>query len=178
MMHWTSPYRDPRPQPYLLTWHLTVQGRKAPTAVQLRSPPSRNVHTFSLWSILLASGRFASYGNVFFSFLISVICIFILSYSDAFICSQESIPVGCIPLAFLIPGRSPYRDPPGQRPLHTETPPAHRDSPCTETPPAQRPPDRDPLPVDRQTPVKTLFCPKFRLRAVTSVTLPTRLETG
>ena len=25
------------------------------------------------------------------------------------------------------------RPPPGQRPLHTETPPAHRDSPCTDT---------------------------------------------
>ena len=42
---------------------------------------------------------------------------------------QESIPVGCVPPAFLIVGGVPIETPPGQRP----------------PPLGQRPPDRDSL---------------------------------
>ena len=99
---------------------------------------------------------------------------------------QECIPVGCIlpacnhtgwvsvqgvSLTETLPGqRPPDRDPldgdpPGQRPHWTETP--------VQRPPGQTPWSSDLWcmlgqrpPVDRQTPVKTLPCPKLRLRAV------------
>ena len=60
-------------------------------------------------------------------------------------------------------------------------PPLWMETPLDADPPMQTPLDADAPgadPPDRQTPVKTLFCPKFRLRAVTTVTLPTRLKTG
>ena len=110
---------------------------------------------------------------------------------------QESILVGCIPPAFLIPGESPYRDPPGERPPQERDPPGETpgERPPGGGPPGQRPPDRD-LPegtwdqeqrplkgtwdqaarqevisyrdpsVDRQTPVKTIPCPKLCFLAV------------
>ena len=43
-------------------------------------------------------------------------------------------------------GGLPDRDPPGQRPLQTETPPGRR--PHGQRPPRQRPPDRDPPDTD------------------------------
>ena len=52
-------------------------------------------------------------------------------------------------------GGLPDRDPPGRRHPWTETPLARQELTSY----------RDP-PVDRQTPVKTLPCPKLRLRAV------------
>ena len=71
---------------------------------------------------------------------------------------QESIPVGCVPPAYW-----PCRGCPGvyvSRGLSLGLCPGH--------PPTQRHPrtQRQTPPLDRQTPVKTLPCPKLRLRAV------------
>ena len=62
----------------------------------------------------------------------------------------------------------------GDPPLWMETPP-------DADPPMQTPLDADPPgadPPDRQTPVKTLFCPKFRLRAVMTESLHSSLGFG
>ena len=91
------------------------------------------------------------------------------SFLNKILFKQESIPVGCVPPTFLVPVGEGVCPPPRCRPPS----PPDADHP----PPGCKPP---PLvvwtvmhagsqlpcpPVDRQTPVKTLPCPKLRLRA-------------
>ena len=68
---------------------------------------------------------------------------------------QESFPVGCVPSAFLV--------------LGVEVPPRRQTRVGRPLPPVGKPPcgDRPPPAVNRQTCVRTLPCPKLRLRAVT-----------
>ena len=86
------------------------------------------------------------------------------------ILKQESILVRCVP-----PGGSAQPSP-GCRPPPPPTmggtptcrPPGCK-RPCMQTLLDTGPLMQTPSPVDRQTPVKTLPCPKLRLRAVTSI---------
>ena len=72
---------------------------------------------------------------------------------------QESIPVGCELPTFLIPRRLPS-PPVGRPPLDADPTRGAIHVTCDACW------DTDPLPVDRQTPVKTLPGPKLRLRAL------------
>ena len=69
---------------------------------------------------------------------------------------QESISAGCVPPAC-------SADPDGPPPPYGTPRPGQ--NPQTERTPPPRRPGQNPI-VDRQTPVKTLPCPKLRLRAV------------
>ena len=117
-------------------------------------------------------------------------CHFLTKNEPIFLWNEECIPVGCVPPALYHSGVSLTESSRGQRPpldtdplLDTEPPdiyppgqrPPYRDLlpwteillPWIETPsPGQRPLWTKKTPVDRQTDVKILPCPKLRLRVV------------
>ena len=70
---------------------------------------------------------------------------------------QESIPVGCVPTAFLIRGVSPDRDPLDRDPLDRD--PLDRDPPRRN----MRHHTETPTSVERQTPVKTSYLRSVKL---------------
>ena len=77
------------------------------------------------------------------------------SFLNKILFKQESMPLECVPPAFLVPSLPPS---PGC------IPPPLGHVTCDAVMHAGKP---TPLPpVDRQTPVNTLPCPKLRLRAV------------
>ena len=117
-----------------------------------------------------------SFEDVYKKKILQSVCMSNFSSMTDAVTGQECIPLGYISPAFLIPGGGPYRDPPW-----TETPTRGNMGPGNqrESNIIQRPPRRNMgpdsqtgsdiiqrPPPDNQTSVKTLPCPKLRLRAV------------
>ena len=93
---------------------------------------------------------------------------------------QESIPVGCVAAAFLIPGSLLTeildRDPPGRKMGPGTEAPRRNMASGSQTGSDREPSPHHHHPVDRQTGGKTLPCPKLRLQAVRMTTL--RISAG